>query len=280
MAQYESRIHIKVLSPSIWSKFKDTDDASYDLANLADSNETSYVSDGCYYEDELASTVEALSVTLGEDGIIIADTTNINVDPYNYCCYYLGDKVKTDYFDIDYKKSKSEMFFNTSIYDIIEWLDYGEFSLSEKEKKHLLKFGIASIGKKFKSFSNDINLPDKIYIRETSFDGRIDTIEKSLLNEEVYFTLAKNSYDPTRLEVKSELGSLGYLPSDISDVIAPLLFSKKLYYKAYICELIPQSKRNKHVRSAIVAIHIDATVSPEDIEIKKSVKKDIRRLII
>lgn len=280
MAQYESRIHIKVSSPSIWSKFENTDDASYDLASLAYSKQLSYISDCCYYEEELTRIVEALSVTLGKDGIIIADTTNINVDPYNYCCYYFGDEVKTDYFSIDYKENKCEMFFNTSIYDIIEWLDYGEFSLSEKEKKHLLKFGIACIGKKFKSFSTDINIPDKIYIRETSFDNRIDTIEKSLINEEVYFTLAKNSYDGTRLEVKSELGSLGYLPSDVSDVIAPLLLSKRLEYKAYISELIPKSKRNKHTKSAIVAIHIDATVSTEDIEIKTSVDKDIRRLNI
>lgn len=277
MAQYESRVHIKVSSPSIWNRFKDTDDASYDLASLANTRDLSYISNDCYYEDDLFSIVEALSKTLGEEGIIIADTTNINIDPYNYCCYYLGDGVKTDYFSIDCQKNKSEMFFNTSIYDIIEWLDYGEFPLSDKEKEHLLKFGITSIGKTFKEFSTDIKLPDKIYIRETSFDGRTATIEKSLLNEEVYFTLAKNSYDPTRLEVKSELGSIGFLPSDVSDVIAPLLFSKKLDYKAYICELIPQSKRNKHAKSAIVAIHIDAVVSEKDIPIKNSVNKDTRR---
>ena len=44
MAQYESRIHIKVLSPSVWSKFKDTDDASYDLAKLENTKELSYLS--------------------------------------------------------------------------------------------------------------------------------------------------------------------------------------------------------------------------------------------
>ena len=55
MAQYESRVHIKVSSPSIWNRFKDTDDASYDLASLANTRDLSYISNDCYYEDDLFS---------------------------------------------------------------------------------------------------------------------------------------------------------------------------------------------------------------------------------
>ena len=107
MSQYYSRLHIKVSSPKIWKKFEDEDDASFDLAELAESDRTSFVIDGEWssMENELTGIVEALAETLGPDGIIIADTTNINVDSYNYCIFYLGDRVRTVEFSI-YREEK------------------------------------------------------------------------------------------------------------------------------------------------------------------------------
>ena len=99
--QYCSRLHIKVSSPKVWKKFENEDDASFDLAELAETERTSFViDDWSSMEDELTGIVEALAETLGSDGIIIADTTNINVDPYNYCIFYLGDEVRTGQFTI------------------------------------------------------------------------------------------------------------------------------------------------------------------------------------
>lgn len=95
MSQYFSRFHIKVTSPEVWKRFEDEDDADWDLASLAEKKTTSWIIDeSSYDEDELEGIVPALAKTRGSDGIIISDTTNINVDPYNYCVFYLGDKVK------------------------------------------------------------------------------------------------------------------------------------------------------------------------------------------
>ena len=74
---------------------------------------------------------------------------------------------------------------------------------------------------------------------------------------------AKDSYDPLRLEVMSNCGSLGYLPSSVSDVIAPALLNKKLAYSARIADLVKLSKRNKHAKSPIVAISINAEIKSQ-----------------
>ena len=275
MSQYYSRLHIKVSSPKIWSRFEDEDDASFGLAELADTNDTSFVFDDEWssMEDELTGIVSALSETLGEDGIIIADTTNINVDPYNYCIYYLGDRVHTEEFSIYSDEDKCEMHDEVSIGDIPGWLSYGEFSISKKEKEVLFRCGISSVGGHFEEFSADLQIPERVYLRETSFKKRPDAIEQTFAGEEVYFVHSKDSYDPLRLEVMSDLGSLGYLPSEVSDKITPLLSNKRLNYTARVAEVIPASKRNKHAKSSIVSISIEAEVSDKEVPIKDSVPK-------
>jgi hypothetical protein len=92
-------------------------------------------------ELELEKFVGAVeSVCVGTSIIIIADTTNINVDPYTYCVYYLGGNIKTKCFDEGTKKC--EMFYKTNISDIKGWLEFGGFRIYEKELEQLEKFGI------------------------------------------------------------------------------------------------------------------------------------------
>lgn len=269
--QYCSRLHIKVSSPKVWKKFENEDDASFNLAELAETERTSFViDDWSSMEDELTGIVEALAETLGPDGIIIADTTNINVDPYNYCIFYLGDGVHTDEFSIFGDEEKGEMHFETSINDIPGWLNYGEFDIFEEEKEQLFRCGIAFAGGHFEEFSTNLDLPSKIYLRETSFKKRPDNIEETFVNEEVYFVHSKDSYDPMRLEVMSDLGSLGYLPSEVSDAIAPALLNKRLAYMARVVELVKLSNRNKHAKSPIIAISIEAKITDNEVPIKTS----------
>lgn len=273
MSEYVSRMHIKVSSPEIWRKFEDEDDADFDLARFADTDKTScIVGDGwSAFENELFGIVNALAKTLGKDGIIIADTTNLNVDPYDCCILFLGEAVQTEVFDCD--DDKCEMFFKTNIENIPEWLNYGKFYISQKEKDVLFRCGIAMVGKHFEEFSTNLEFPEKIYLRETSFDKRPETIENISIGDEVYFVHAKDSYDPLRLEVMSDSGSLGYLPSDISDKITPAIVNKRLKYTAKVTEVVPASKRNKHAKSSVVAIGINAEFSNSSVSDKTSVSK-------
>lgn len=262
MSEYSSRIHIKVSSPEIWKKFDNKDDADFDLAKLAETNETSFIIDcdwSCM-EDELTGIVKTLSKTLGSNGIIIADTTNIDVDPYNYCVFYLGDRVNTIEFNIYGREEKCEMHWETDISDIIGWLNFGDFYVYGQEIKQLFKLGITYVGDRFAEFSTNLDLPKKIYLRETSFDKRPDHIENTVLGEEVYFDHEGDRYDPLRLEVIGDSGSLGYLPSEVSDEIAQALINKRLEYTAKVVDLVKLSKRNKHAKSPIVAISIEAEI--------------------
>lgn len=272
MSQHTSRIHIKVSSPKIWQKFVDEDDASFKLAKLANTEKTSFIIDGDWsvVEKELTGIVKALSETIGEDGIIIADTTDINVDPYNYCILYLGTCVHTVSIVSD---DKCEMAFKTDIRKIPQWLSYGGFSISEKEKQVLFRCGISVVEDHIEELATDLNISDRVYLRETSFGNRSETIEKTLEGEEVYFVHSKSSYDANRLEVMGNLGSLGYLPSDVSDKLTPLLMNKHLKYVAKVKEVVPVSKRNKHTKSSIVAISIVSEFSNEEIPIKTAVSK-------
>ena len=102
-------------------------------------------------------------------------------------------------------------------------------------------------------------------------NNRAEVIEKSLIGEEVYFVEAVDEYDPFRLEVFSELGSLGYLDSYTGETIMPLMKSKRLDYTARITELVKPSERNKHAKSSIVGIGIDARICGNPVPPKTSV---------
>lgn len=103
-------------------------------------------------ESTLGAFVEYLSEQIGDNGIIIADTTNYSVDPYACCAFYLGDKVRQalfcredddvggDYqenFEFCGKSEKYDIVSSVSIKDIPAWLEYGGFELNEKEKEML-----------------------------------------------------------------------------------------------------------------------------------------------
>lgn len=267
MSQYSSRIHIQVSSPEVWSRCAGYDGTGFDLAKLARSDQTAFVTDelGAVNESKLERLVENLAQALEADGIIIADTTNINVDTYEYCVFYLGGRVRTKEFSLDRNAKKSDMFFETDIQNIEEWLSYGEFSVSQKERSVLFRFDIVQTGSHFVEISRDIQMPDWMYLRETSFANRAAAIEKISVGEKVRFVHAEDLYDPFRLEAVSQYGSLGYLPSEASDELAPLLLSHHLIYTATVQEVVPVSKRNKHAKSSLVKISIEASVSDQEI---------------
>lgn len=269
MSQFVSRIHIKVSSPDVWKRFENKDDADLCLAEYANSDKLSFIldQDWACTETELFPIVEALAQTLGKDGIIIADTTNINVDPYDHCCYYLGDLIQESIFE-DYNIEDEEnegadrctMFDDTSIEDVPGWLKYGGFSISNKEKDQLFRCGYVETDDGFKEFSTNFSIPNKVYLRETCFEGRAERIERLKIGDPVTLKLSWHEYDPNRLEVFSSVGSIGYLPSDISDQLTPLLSTANLMCFGCVVEICPLSQRNKRARSCFVAVSIEASI--------------------
>ena len=271
MSQYTSRIHIKVKSPHVWEKFIDQDDGGFGLAELADGETRSFVIDGEWsaLPEELDDMVYSLAGTLGQDGIIIADTTNINVSPFNYCVFCLGDEVWGATFrqrdpesDQDpHEPDRSAMHFETEITDIPQWLTYGGFAANAREHYVLFHCDILATNNGFVSCPTAPDFPDLIYLRETSFENRTAVIEKLRVGDPVRLVPAPEDLDPLRLEAVTPLGSIGFLPSQTGDKLTPLLEAGHLDYQATIRELIPLSRRNPHARSAIVGLEIRAAVA-------------------
>lgn len=91
-------------------------------------------------DDDLEDLVLLLSKIIKTKGIIIADTTNRNVNPYIYGVYFAGDGIKTFYYDeID---PRCELQDQVKISDVTSWFEKAVSSISEKEKKRLGKSGI------------------------------------------------------------------------------------------------------------------------------------------
>lgn len=275
MSQYNSRIHIKVADPSVWGKFKGVDDAEFDLAALAEEGCTSFVlDDWCCVEDELLGIVSALAETLGKDGIIIADTTNINVDPYAYIVYSVGYGVHDKY------HNNSEYCFETNIFDLIECLSYkNHFAFNAKELKVLQYNGIERVkeGRKFvfKLILENEGLEDEIFLTETRLEGRTQRLEGVKKGDLV--KLAHDLSDKTyknKVDVLCDTGSIGLLDARSAEIMAPIIDAGNKEYTAVVQNVMPLSARSSRCQTAIVSIHIQFKVAPlegeEDDKSKKA----------
>ena len=137
MSQYSSRIFIKVKNVKDWKKLSEIDMQEYGfLSNpFEHHNKLTFKIDGDWscYEDEMTDIIEEIAA-LVPNSLIIGDTTNINVDPYNFIVYYIGDGVYSD-------EIEGDMFFETDISDPIGWLTAADIPLSDEDIEYLAKFG-------------------------------------------------------------------------------------------------------------------------------------------
>ena len=256
MSQYYSRIHIKVKSPEVWNKFADTYDAEFNLASLANQTTSFILTDFSCYEDELKGMVTGLAETLGSDGIIVADTTNINVDPFAYIVYSLGEAVREKI------RNHSEYQDETDISDLAECFSYkNHFTFNAEELENLKQFGIERVkeGKKyiFREISPNEGLDDEIFLTDTRFEGRTERIETIKIGDHVKLVRVTNDKSlPKMIEVFSEEGSLGFLDYDASEIMASIIDKGDKKYTAEVYGVIPKSKRAPGRQTAIVSVHI------------------------
>ncbi len=158
MSQYCSRLNIRIKEKETWQKLQKVNFEKYGISQkFIDDFAEDYVidSDWSCGESSLYSLVNSIVNTVGQDIIVVADTTNIDSDVYNYCVYYIGGNVKDRYFTDD--SPKANMFFETNINKIEAWLKYGGFRIYDKELDLLHSYGyMKDIEKKEKSLENKI----------------------------------------------------------------------------------------------------------------------------
>lgn len=257
MAQYQSRIYIQVTEPAVWERFREADDAELELAQLAGEGETCFASDEVLWEEsELKDTVAALGAVLGTDGIIIADTTNINTDPYAYIVWWAGHGARTK------SRDMTEYCFSTDIGDLCSCLNYeNNFSFNNSEMEVLTKLGYertkAGRGYLYRHVLVNEGLEDELYLAETGLEGRTQRMENITPGDPVELKhITKDKSYKNMVEVFCESGSLGLLEEDAASIMAPILDAGEKYFTAQVLRVLPLSQRAARYRTGLVSIQI------------------------
>lgn len=198
MSQVNTRLHIRVASHDVWKRFKKRDLSKYGIEDLSEIDADSYVIDESSFYD-IEDIVRIISKVLGKDGIVIADLTDLNIDPFTECYFYLGERVRKTslfYFYLGKRVRKASfsegyskpdlgcMAYEADIENIDKWLNYAKFETSEQEQQVMAACGIVEINGNYKEIKKNItDLPSIAYLRETSMNNRAEVIEKSLIGE-------------------------------------------------------------------------------------------------
>ena len=277
MSQYESRMHIVVSTPEVWKKLHNLDVEKYGIFAPADevfdlAGTEWEVSDWSCIEKDLKNFVSEVAEAIGKDGIVFADTTNINVDPYAYIVYAAGNGVREKEYGFD------EFCFETDISDLPEYLSYkNHFAFNEKELKVLKYFGIERVksGKKFifKRILLNEGLGDEVSLTDTRFEGRTERIEKVKVGDSVSLVhISGDKANPNCVDVLWNGETVGLLEPDAADIMAPILDKGDKEYTATVYSVTPLSKRSKRCQTALISIHIQFKVEPielDDVDDKK-----------
>ena len=144
MAQYKTRLHMEVKNAAVWKKLSDLDVTKYGFESTAEElfstgEKTLTVTWSCP-EKKMKTLIREISKRLSISGILIADSTAVDTEPYTYGLYYLGSKMHEIYFDES--DERCDMAEKTDISDMIEWLTYGQCEISASEQQNLAGFKI------------------------------------------------------------------------------------------------------------------------------------------
>ena len=139
MSQYNSRIYIKVKDVEDWKKLSDIDFKEYGFCGnpFEDYDKLIFEIDGDWscYENEMEGLLYAIDNRIN-DCFVIGDTTNINVDPYAFVIYKIGD-------DVNCREIEGELQWETRLDDPLDWLKKARVRMGKKKKEILASFGFA-----------------------------------------------------------------------------------------------------------------------------------------
>ena len=96
-------------------------------------------------------------------------------------------------------------------------------------------------------------------VKGTRYEGRTEQLEKiQLLDKVLVQRDEKNSYNSNNFELLTTTGkSLGYIPAELCNVIAPLYDSGELrVVNAHVSYVEPISKRSRHAKQAVLFVEL------------------------
>ena len=195
--EFVSRLHIKVKNQSVWKKLFTIKTEDYWFAFSGDVvfggvSDTDYVMDGEWGcpPAKLQKFVKELATVLDEEGIVVADNYCLSVDPYTYVYMYLGDQVRSDYFEWpNARRNMWELYKEGNIADLKQYLSYGNyFRFSDKELKVLESLDIhVQNPQKKKTPAKKANADDKYKEKMQQMESPIfqSLLENQPSNEEI-----------------------------------------------------------------------------------------------
>ena len=169
MAEYKSRIFVKVFSRDGWKRFESFKFAlGKEFNAFSNEEDLSFCIDrawGCP-EGDIDRLVTNIAKVLGQDGFIIADTVDLDSPAYTYAVVYMGEEIHTYYFG-SYSNNRY-LYENVEISNYNRWLGkvYSEAFLNETENEYLAQYGILIENSVGTIVSEELteDLDDKIYI--------------------------------------------------------------------------------------------------------------------
>ena len=147
MAEYNGRLFIKVKSNDTWNKLNDISLNKYGISGtikdlISDNSNELVIDDWSIREYELLKLVNKIVLCIGNDGIVIADSTNLSVDTNDYLIYYFGKTIKTQYYSVEDDGKVAEIFHKTNINEIENILNFAKIKIETVEADFLKEFGI------------------------------------------------------------------------------------------------------------------------------------------
>lgn len=137
MSQYNSRILIKVKDIAEWNKLTDIDFSACGFYSnpFEGHDKDTFVIDGDWscFEDEMEQLASNIVKKI-PNCLLIADTTDINVDPFAYIVYSLGNGYECDNIDTDLQ-------WESEITEPFGWFAIAGINLTDKQKEFINSFG-------------------------------------------------------------------------------------------------------------------------------------------
>ena len=137
MSQYNSRIFIKVKNAIDWNKLSDVDFSAcgFDSNPFIDQDTDTFIIDGDWscFEDELEDLAQKVVSNI-PDCLLLADTSDINVDPFAFIVYNLGNGYDCDNIDTDLQ-------WESDISEPFDWFATAGINLKDSQKEFLHSFG-------------------------------------------------------------------------------------------------------------------------------------------
>ena len=268
--QYSSRIKVLVENQKDIAKLSSLRNDNF----IINKDRKSFCIDGDWSvtEKELLSIVQDIARILKYKCIIVADTWNIDVDPYKFCIYFFGSEVKYKNFE-NYNKIK--LINNSDINSIASWLNATKIRLTEKEKEYLQqnkieyvvdkKIYVDRLEEEKKNKEEEQVLSKEIIQEEilknkhiknedydvfyfelvgTQFENREERIRKLNVGDVVDLIREKeNLYASKAVLIKNREGSIGHISSGSTIFLSSMIDNGYIEInKAVVERVIPYSK--------------------------------------